>query len=139
MKNKAKKTLKMIRFEDEAEEKSCIINDNFSQSAVNLFNEGEQNAAHLRGTSERSSVTDQTQNQSKKQMLINAFNSVSFGVSFRMGFCLVFSGLMMLMMILLSIWSIMGVQQMARLTISDNMVSNISQMYEYRLSLERIE
>ena len=34
-----------------------------------------------RGGSERSSITDQTQSQSKKQMLINAFNTDNIRVS----------------------------------------------------------
>jgi hypothetical protein len=34
-----------------------------------------------RGGSERSSVTDQTQSQSKKQMLMNAFNSNNCGIN----------------------------------------------------------
>ena len=103
---------------------------------MNFLNEGEKNAgAHLRGTSERSSITDSSQSQSKKQLLINAFNNVNYGLSMRMGCCLALVVLLTVFMLVLIVQSITGVIQMKVLAIEENFVLNITQIYEYRLSM----
>lgn len=81
--------------------------DNFDDLANGLANQQE---FIPRGGSERSSITDQCQSQSKKQMLINAFNSYNCGINRKFLFFINFLILIMFgILLVLAIKSIQNI------------------------------
>ena len=60
-------------------------------------------------------------------------------ISPQVGCCLVFAGVKAILLIVLIICTISGIKDMEEYTVSENLALNISQIYEYRLSLSEID
>lgn len=92
-----------------------------------------------RGGSERSSITDQTQSQSKKQMLINAFNTDNIRVSTKL---LLFINIAVIVkfgvLLAFVIISIEGIDTMFSQELKNVMNLSLKQVFEYRLAADQI-